>query len=300
MKTTVLAGTDNTVFTAADLLNPMEYKLVGYATTIRDAWNIYNEDGSVKEDLGDVMPCMPVEAAASYDPDLIILTAQDEEEDKYLKMILYRTDFRGEVLSFHDMFHGFSAKTAVLRKLAWRLEALGVEGSAADLGTWYGDIAWQMNALMPERKLYLFDTFTGLDVRDVKTEEEGQYSDAKVGQYALTERELARGEDLLLGRMPYPEKVVIRAGWFPETAYDLLDEKYALVHMDTGLYAPTFSGVEYFFPRLSKGGVILLAHYEDGKQTGVRKAVQDLEEKYGAFLITPLADLEGTIVITKP
>lgn len=53
------------------------------------------------------------------------------------------------------------------------------------------------------------------------------------------------------------------------------DEKYALVHMDTGLYAPTYSGIEYFFPRLSRGGVIFVAHFEDGKQKGVRKAAAD-------------------------
>lgn len=116
----------------------------------------------------DKMPVMPLEAAAGYEPDLMLLVSADAEDDQTLKYIVYRADFRGEVMSLFDFFKEFSPKTAVLRKLAWRLNNLGVEGAAADLGAYRGDISWQMNALMPERKLYLFDTFTGYDARDIK------------------------------------------------------------------------------------------------------------------------------------
>ncbi len=94
--------------------------------------------------------------------------------------------------------------------------------------------------------------------------------------------------------------VEIREGWFPETAYELEEEKYAFVHIDTGLYQPTYSGIQYFFPRLNRGGVILLSRYTDEKTQSVRNAVDDLEEKYGAFLIIPLSDKEGSVVIVKP
>ncbi len=73
-----------------------------------------------------------------------------------------------------------------------------------------------------------------------------------------------------------------------------------MVHIDTGLYNPTYSGIQYFFSRLSRGGVIVLSGYEDGKRSGVRQAVHDLEERYGAFMITPLCDMDGTVLISKP
>lgn len=256
----------------------------------------------IKENIAemDKMPVMPLEAAAGYEPDLMLLVSADAEDDQTLKYIVYRADFRGEVMSLFDFFKEFSPKTAVLRKLAWRLNNLGVEGAAADLGAYRGDISWQMNALMPERKLYLFGTFTGYDARDIKKEEELKLSDAKAGEYAFTPKEYEKLDELILGRMPYKDQVVIKKGWFPQTAFDLEDEKYALVHMDTGLYNPTYSGIQYFFPRMSRGGVILLSGYEDGKKSGVRMAVEDLEARYGAFLITPLGDLEGTVVIVHP
>lgn len=51
---------------------------------------------------------------------------------------------------------------------------------------------------------------------------------------------------------------------------------------------------------MSKGGVILVSGYEDGKRESVRLAIQDLEKKYGAFLMLPIADYEGSIAILRP
>ena len=302
MKTVLLAGLDNLVFTAADLLNPKEYKLTGFGTPIREAWNIYDAEGNIRSDLEALgeMPVMPIEACASFEPELIVLVADNDEEDESLKYLLFSTNFQGEVVSLREITKGFSARTAALRKLAWRLDSLGVEGAAADLGCGHGEISWQMNALMPERKLYLFDTFTGYDARDIARERELGNETVREGDYGFSPRELEILEERMLSRMPYAEQVVLRAGWSPETALELEDETYALVHIDTGLYQPTYAGIQYFFPRLARGGVILLAGYESGRSTSIRQAVQDLEEQYGAFLILPLCDLDGTVMIVRP
>lgn len=271
MKTVMVMGLDNQIFSAADMLNPKQLKLIGYATTMEDAWNIYDESGNVKEMIEE-MPIMPVDAAVSCEPDLMILAASNEDDDTVLKHMLFRADYRGEVISLFEQNKDFSIKTAVIRKLSWRLEELGVKGAIADLGAYRGDISWQLNALMPDRELYLFDT------------------------QSISERT----ERNLLARMPYQEQVKIRMGRFPETAYDLEEANYALVHIDTDLYDMVYSGMQYFFPRMSKGGVILVSGYENGKHEHVRCAIRDLELKYGAFLMMPLADSEGSIVIMRP
>lgn len=299
MKTVILVGLDNFVFSAADILNPKELKLIGYATTLEQAWNIYDEDKKVKPNIEE-MPIMPIEVAIGCEPDLMILTASNEEENESLKYMIYRTNYRGEVTSLLDVYKGFSIKTAAIRKISWRLNELGVAGSVADLGAYRGDISWQLNALMPERKLYLFDTFRGYDERDIAKEQELQLSDSKVGEYSFTLKEQQDLEETLLGRMPYRDNVIIKKGWFPQTANDLEEETYALVYIDTGLYLPTYAGLQYFFPRMSRGGTIIVSGYEDGKKLSVRKAIRDLEDQYGAFLITPLCDLDGTIMITRP
>lgn len=299
MKTVILAGLDNLVFAMTDVLNPKNMKLVGIASEIKEAWNIYDEDGTLLEEIKE-LPIMPLETAVTYESDCMVLVAGNKEDEEALKYMVYRTGYQGEVRSLFDISEEFALKTSVLRRVSRRLDELGVEGAIADLGAYRGDISWQLNAMMPERKLYLFDTFTGYDERDIAKEQQLQLSEAQAGTYSLSSNELEHLNERILGRMPYADMVEIRSGWFPETAFDLEDEKYAMVHIDTGLYAPTYSGIQYFFPRMSKGGVILVSGYTNGKSQSVCQAVRDLEEKYGAFLIAPLCDIDGTIMIMRP
>ena len=64
MKSVILAGVDNLVFAATDVLNPENMKLVGIASGIKEAWNIYDEQGNMLEEINE-LPIMPLEAAAT-------------------------------------------------------------------------------------------------------------------------------------------------------------------------------------------------------------------------------------------
>ena len=171
MKTVILAGLDNLVFAMTDVLNPKNMKLVGIASEIKEAWNIYDEDGTLLEEIKE-LPIMPLETAVTYESDCMVLVAGNKEDEEALKYMVYRTGYQGEVRSLFDISEEFALKTSVLRRVSRRLDELGVEGAIADLGAYRGDISWQMNAMMPERKLYLFDTFTGYDERDIAKEQQ--------------------------------------------------------------------------------------------------------------------------------
>ena len=164
----------------------------------------------------------------------------------------------------------------------------------AELGCYRGDTSWQLTVLMPDRKLYLFDTFEGFDERDVDMERKLGCSDAQTGLYSGTDKEK------LMERMPLPGQVVIRKGWFPETAFDIEDETFCRVCMDACLYQPTLAGLEFCFPRMGRGGVILLSGCSGTRYRGVAKAVEDLETRYGALLMLPVGDLDGTVMIVHP
>ena len=214
MKTVILAGLDNLVFAMTDVLNPKNMKLVGIASEIKEAWNIYDEDGTLLEEIKE-LPIMPLETAVTYESDCMVLVADNKEDEEALKYMVYRTGYQGEVLSLFDISEEFALKTSVLRRVSRRLDELGVEGAIADLGAYRGDISWQMNAMMPERKLYLFDTFTGYDERDVAKEQQLQLSEAQAGTYSLSNNELEHLNERILGRMPYADMVELRPGWFP-------------------------------------------------------------------------------------
>lgn len=104
----------------------------------------------------------------------------------------------------------------------------------------------------------------------------------------------------MLARLPNPDKAVVKQGWFPETALDLEKEKFALVYMDAGLYAPTMAGLQFFFPRLSQGGIILLMGAADPACPSVGVAVADFESRYGALLMLPVGDVRGSVMIIHP
>lgn len=293
MKTVIIIGENSLINTAADLLNPKEMKLIGFGDTRQELWNVFDEQGEVKEEITG-LPVMPVEMVASLEPDAVVVAALDREKNEAFKYMLYRSNYFGEVIFLFDLASQFSVKTSVLRKLSFRLGDQGIAGAAAEVGCGRGDTSWQLNALMPERKLYLFDTFSGFDARDIAIEKERSFSEAGEGGMAY------KDPNRLLSRMVAPDRVVLKKGWFPETAEVAADEKFALVYIDACLYNPTLAALTFFFPRMSRGGCIILTRYEDDAFNGVYQAAMDFEAKYGRLLMVPLGDPLGTVCIMSP
>ncbi len=295
MKTAVILETNHLGIPVSDLLNPREMKLVGIGNSHPETWNVFanEETGELKDEIEGI-PVMPIDLAVSLQPDVIVIAATDPEKSYALQYMAIRAGFLNDILFISDLAARLSVRGAALRRLSRRLNSLGIEGSVAELGCYKGDTSWQLNVLMPGRKLYLFDTFEGPDERDLA--KETQICGAAPGSGIWKD---ARKE-ALMARMPMPELVTVKKGWFPETAFSLEEETFALVLLDAGLYQPTFAGLEFFFPRMSRGGVIIVCGYEDPEQPGIRKALEDLEAKYGAFLILPIGDLSGTVMIAHP
>lgn len=295
MKNAIILETDHLGISVSDLINPGELKLVGIGNSYPDTWNVFKneETGELKDEI-EGMPIMPIDLAVSLQPDVLVIAASDEEKSHALEYMAIRAGFENDMIFVNKTRQHFTAAGAAIRRLTRRLNQLGVAGSIAELGCFQGDLSWQLNALMPDRKLYLFDTFKGYDPRDLKKEEE--IGGTKTEAYDFKDVK----KELVMARMPHKDQVILKEGWFPETAVDLENETFALAVLDAGLYQPTFAGMEYFFPRMSRGGVILVRNYESTRYIGVRRAMDDLEKKYGAFLILPVGDLNGTVMIVHP
>lgn len=293
MKKVVIVGCSSLIVNAAELLNPLEMKVVGLGDTRPEAWNVFQENGDLKDEF-DEMPVMPVDLSVGFDPDVIVVAALDAMTADSLRYTVIKAGYRGDIVFLHELCGQFSVRGAALRHLAERLDALGVPGAVAELGCYRGDTSWQLNALLPERTLYLFDTFEGLDPRDLA--EEKAQGLPEIPGYRFRDAKA----QTLPNRLPNPGKAVIKKGWFPETALDLEEETYALAVLDAGLYAPTAAALTYFFPRMSRGGVILLCNLADPAYPGPAKALRDVEARYGAFLLLPLGDVKGSALIIHP
>jgi Predicted nucleoside-diphosphate sugar epimerases len=184
-----------------------------------------------------------------------------------------------------------------LKRFAEIVYAKKIQGNVAEGGVFEGYFARQINAEFPDRTLYLFDTFKGFDERDISVEKGDTRNRANHYNANVTEADL-------LATMSHPERVVIRKGYFPETALDI-DDRFVFVNLDFDLYNPTLAGLEYFYPRMVSGGVILVHDYfqdsvildESLLFQGIRQAVGEFCDKHDV-MIMPIGD-EMSIAILK-
>ena len=175
-------------------------------------------------------------------------------------------------------------RLATLELLCRRLK--GVAGAAAELGVYRGFFARCINTLLPERKLYLFDSFKGF-------REEAGASESFQAAHTNTAAET------VLSIMPHPENVIVRPGFFPESLKGL-EETFCLVSLDVDFEKTTLDGLRYFWPRLAGGGCLLLHDWGSPKLPGVAAALRRFEEETGqAIPAVPLCDVGGTLVLCK-
>ena len=73
------------------------------------------------------------------------------------------------------------------------------------------------------------------------------------------------------------------------------NEHFCFVSLDTDLHDPILSGLEFFYPRMVNGGVILVDDYFS-TYDGVKKAVDSFAAKM-RILAMPIGDNGGVILV---
>jgi O-methyltransferase len=125
-----------------------------------------------------------------------------------------------------------------------------IPGELAEVGVYKGGTAAIILASVPEKHLYLFDTFEGLPINGTGNQphKAGDYS----GSLGQVKKNLS----------PFADRVTLYRGVFPrETGHAVQELKFSFVHLDTDLYESTLDSLKFFWPRMSPGGVILSHDY---------------------------------------
>lgn len=171
------------------------------------------------------------------------------------------------------------------------LKKSGVPGAMAELGVYQGETAYLLKLIAPERSLHLFDTFSGFPPQDLlgETGEAATYTSKNFSDVSLQEVKSLFTEF---------NDVYFYPGYFPDSAKNLDENlKFAFVSIDVDLYKPTLEGLRFFYPKLVKGGVMLIHDYTH-KWEGLQKAVNTfLDEVDVASVFIP--DRDGTLCIVK-
>ena len=162
------------------------------------------------------------------------------------------------------------------------IERERVSGDLAELGVWRGATSTFLHSQMPQRTLYLFDTFAGFPGEG---DADGRFRDTSV--------------DAVRRRIGDNSNVVFRVGTFPETTRGMESERFAFVLLDADKYAPTLAGLEFFYPRMTRGGYMFIHDYNSPEsERGVSRAVNEfLQGKPERVVEIP--DIWGTVLFRK-
>lgn len=124
-----------------------------------------------------------------------------------------------------------------------------LHGAVAEVGVYEGSSARVLCEAKGECPLHLFDTFTGLP--------QPSASEAKVFAQGQLAASLSKVRELLKGY----SNVHFHAGLFPDNATPVRHLCFSLVHLDVDLYESTLAGLQFFYPRMLRGGVIISHDY---------------------------------------
>jgi len=155
-------------------------------------------------------------------------------------------------------------------------------GYFAEVGVYKGGSLKNLALSFPERKILGFDSFEGLP-RELWIESELH----KPGEFSDTSYEVVK--DFLKDTN---NNVTLIKGVFPGSAQQFADMEFSFVHIDTDFYLSVKACLDWFWPRLLKGGIIVLDDYLWPNCPGVEQALNDFskpfqktEADYQAYLL---------------
>jgi len=157
-----------------------------------------------------------------------------------------------------------------------------IEGCLAEVGVFRGSTSNIIHKIIPERKLYLFDTFEGFQHIDM---EDKRFQDTSIKYLKKA-----------IGNL---NNIIIKKGIFPETTRGIEHETFSFVLIDLDKYNPTLDALNFFYKRISVGGYIFLHDYNSPEsnyavQKAANKFLKDKPEK-----LIPFPDIWGSVVIRK-
>lgn len=141
-------------------------------------------------------------------------------------------------------------------------------GDTAECGVYRGaasHLICRQNTLSPTPKThFMFDSFEGLSKPSARDGSHWKAGDLHAG--------ITEVNGILL---EYPEAAVIMKGWIPTRFSDVSDRTFSFVHIDVDLYQPTRDTIEFFYPRMLPGGIIVCDDYGFTTCPGATDAIDE-------------------------
>lgn len=161
----------------------------------------------------------------------------------------------------------------------WSLARLTGPGTFLEIGTFRGGGALHIANSVPERRMFVFDTFEGF-----RRLTPGLDDIFGADWFRDTTEEHVRRLFESAGR-----SATIVRGFFPDSARDLdLDlDRVAFCHLDVDVYEATRDSLEFLAPRLAPRSLIVLDDFQRGAH-GLDQALGEFLQRHKTFMSLPL------------
>ncbi len=182
-----------------------------------------------------------------------------------------------------------------------------IKGDFVECGVWRGGsvmaMALTLLRLGERRNIHLYDTFAGMTApngNDITVS--GEVAASKFNRLRIGEGT----SDWCRSSLPEVRRNVLSTGFdedrfiFHEGPVETtlpaqLPETIALLRLDTDFYESTKHELVHLYPRLSRGGVLILDDY--GQWKGARKAVDEYIHEHNLSILLNRIDFAGRIAI---
>ena len=124
------------------------------------------------------------------------------------------------------------------------------------------------------RGYHVFDSFEGLSEPTVDDAiARNEYGE--VGAHCQPRGAFSGALDVVKATLSDYPAIAYHQGWIPQSFSSVEDREYKFVHLDLDLYEPIKGGMEYFYPRMVRGGAIVVDEYAIPRWPGAKKAVDE-------------------------
>jgi acyl-CoA synthetase (AMP-forming)/AMP-acid ligase II len=179
---------------------------------------------------------------------------------------------------------------------------LPLDGDVAECGVWKAATLIPVGLFLRQRGIsktaYGFDSFEGLDESvEIDIEMGGAREHRKkIGGFSDTSYEELVAK---VNRYGLSHSVKLVRGYFNETLGPYADRSFCFVHLDCVIYESYRQCLDFFYPRLVRGGIILIDEYHDPPWPGCTAAVDEFLAKTREPVETVTSDNQIKFYIRK-
>ena len=187
------------------------------------------------------------------------------------------------------------------------IEKNKIEGDVVECGVWRGGSSMVMasklkGAQNTDRELFMYDTYDGMS----EPSEKDLQHDGQAAGNMLAESDKEKDQiwcysaiDEVKENMRLTgfdiSKIHFIQGKVEDTIPNMIPDKIAILRLDTDWYESTKHEMIHLFPRLVKGGVLIIDDY--GHWQGARKAIDEYFEEHNVNILLNRIDYTGRIGI---